>query len=116
MTVLVEHGSSRSGRWLRRNRTRMALWIAVLEAALVVFGVIPKWPAFFAAVGLIALYLFIGRNVGSDTLRQSSWIAALSQLLIVLLPFLIALVTLAAFIALAILIVVALAVLFWGRR
>jgi hypothetical protein len=116
MTVVVEHGSSRSGRWLRRNRTRIALWIAVLEAALVVFGVIPKWPAFVVAVGLLAFYSFVGRNLGGHTLRQTSWIAAVSQLLIVVLPFLIALVTLAAFIVLAILVLVAIAFLFVGRR
>ncbi len=50
MTVVVEHGSSRSGRWLRRNRIRIALWTAVVEAALVLFGVIPKWPAFLVAI------------------------------------------------------------------
>ena len=116
MTIVVEHGSSRSGRWLRRHRTRIALWAAVIEAALVVFGVIPKWPAFLVAVALIAFYVFVGRSVGSDTIRQSSWIAALSQLLIVVLPLLIGLVTLVAFVALAILVVVALVVLFAGRR
>lgn len=116
MTVVVEHGSSRSGRWLRRHRTRIALWIAVVEAALVVFGVIPKWPAFFLAVGLILFYAFVGRNVALDALRQASWIAALSQLLIVALPFVIGLITLVAFVALALLVVVALVVLFAGRR
>ena len=116
MTVVVEHGSSRSGRWLRRYRTRIALWIAVVEAALVVFGVIPKWPAFVVAVGLIALYLFVGRRFGSDTARQTTWIAALSQLLIVALPLLVGIVTLVAFVALAALVVVALVVLFVGRR
>jgi hypothetical protein len=116
MTIVVEHGSNRSGRWLRRKRTRIALWIAVLEAAFVVFGVIPKWPAFVVAVGLLAFYALVGRNVGSDTLRQTAWIAAVSQLLIVVLPFLIALVTLAAFIALAILVLVAIAFLFVDRR
>ena len=116
MTVVVEHGSSRSGRWLRRYSIRIALWVAVVEAALVVFGVIPKWPAFFVAVGLIALYVLVGRNLGPDTLRQSSWIAALSQLLIVMLPLLIGLVTVVAFIVLAIFVLVAIAFLFVGRR
>jgi hypothetical protein len=116
MTVVVEHHSSRSGRWLRRYRTRIALWVAVIEAALVVFGVIPKWPAFLVAIGLIALYVFVGRNLGSDTARQTSWIAAVSQLLIAALPLLIGLLTLVAFVALAILIVVAVVVLFVGRR
>jgi hypothetical protein len=116
MTVVVEHASSRSGRWLRRHRTRIAFWIAVVEAALVVFGLIPKWPAFLVAVALLALYVLVGRNVGSDTVRQTSWIAAVSQLLIVVLPVLIGLVTLVAFVVLAILVVVGLVVLLAGRR
>jgi hypothetical protein len=116
MTVVVEHGSSRSGRWLRRNRIKIALWTAVIEAALVLFDVIPKWPAFLVAVGLIALYAFVGRGLRSDTLRQASWIAAVSQLLIVVLPLLVGIVTLVAFVVLAILVVVALVFLFVGRR
>jgi hypothetical protein len=116
MTVVVEHGSSRSGRWLRRNRIRIALWAAVLEAALVLFGLIPKWPAVLVAVALIALYAFVGRGLRSDTLRQTTWIAAVSQLLIVALPLLIGIVTLVAFVVLAILVVAALVFLFVRRR
>ena len=116
MTVVVEHGSSRSGRWLRRNRTRLSLWIAVLEAVLVVFGVVPKWPAFGVALLIIAFHGFVGRRLRSDSLREASWVLAISQLLIVALPFLIALLTLAAFVALGILVLVAVAFLFLGRR
>ena len=116
MVLVAEHESSPGGRWLRRNRTRIALWIAVVEAVLVVFDVIPRWPAFFAALGLLALYIFVGRRLRSDTLRQSSWIGAVSQLLIVALPFLLALLTFAAFVALAILALVALGFLFLDRR
>jgi hypothetical protein len=116
MVLAVEHESSASGRWLRRYRTRIALWIAVLEAVLIVFDVIPRWPAFFVALALLGLYVFVGRRLGSDTLRQSSWIGAVSQLLIVALPFLIALLTFAAFVALAILALVALGFLFLDRR
>lgn len=116
MVLAVEHGSSASGRWLRRYRTRIAFWIAVIEAVLIVFDVIPRWPAFFAALALLGLYIFVGRRLGNDTLRQSSWIGAISQLLIVALPFLLALLTFAAFVALAILALVALGFLFLDRR
>ena len=116
MTVVVEHGSSRSGRWLRRNRTRMALWIAVAEAVLILFGVVPKWPAFFVALLVLAFHGFLGRRLRPDSLREASWVAAISQLFIVALPFLIAALTLAAIVALGILVVVAVAVLFLGRR
>ena len=116
MVLVVEHESSRGGRWLRLHRTRLALWIAVLEAALVVFGVIPRWPAFILALALLAFYVFVGRNVRSDAVRHLSWIGAVSQLLIVVLPALLALITFAAIVAVAILAAVALAFLFLDRR
>src|SRR5918994_2523585 len=112
MVLVVEHESSRSGRWLRHRRTRLALWIAVLEAALVVFGVIPRWPAFALALALLVFYVFVGRNVRSATLRHLSWIGAVSQLLIVALPALLALITFAAIVAVVILAAIALAFLF----
>jgi uncharacterized membrane protein YphA (DoxX/SURF4 family) len=115
VVLVVEHGTSRGGRWLRRYRTRTALWIAVVEAALILFGVIPRWPAFFLAVALIIFWAVVGRNVRSDTLRQATWIGAASQIMIVALPFLLALLTFAAFVALAILALVALAFLFLDR-
>jgi hypothetical protein len=116
MVLVVEHESSRGGRWLRRHRTRLALWTAVFEAALVVFGVIPRWPAFVVALALLALYVFVGRSVRSDTVRNISWIGAVSQLLIVALPALLALITFAAIVAVAILAAIALVYLFLDRR
>ena len=116
MVLVVEHGSTRGGRWLRRYRTRIALSIALVEAVLVLVGVIPRWPAFFLALALLAFYVFIGRNVRSETVRQTSWIGAVSQLLIVVLPAILGLLTFAVFALLAILAFVALAYLFLDRR
>ena len=116
MVLVVEHESSRGGRWLRLHRTRLALWIAVLEAALVLFGVIPRWPAFVLALALLAFYVFVGRNIRSDAVRHVSWIGAVSQLLIVVLPALLAVVTFAAIVAVAVLAVIALSFLFLDRR
>ena len=116
MELVVEHESSRSGRWLRLRRTRLALWIAVFEGALVVFGVIPRWPAFVVALGLLVFYVFVGRKVHSDTVRHVSWIGAVSQLLIVALPALLGLVTFVAIVLVAILAAGALAFLFLDRR
>ena len=98
MVLVVEHGSTRSGRWLRRNRTRLALWIAVAEGVLVVFDVIP------------------GRRFSSDALRQASWVAAASQVLIAALPLLVAVLTAAAVVVLGIILVAAVAFLFISRR
>ena len=36
----MEHGTSRTERWLRARRVRIALWIAVIEGILVVVHVI----------------------------------------------------------------------------
>jgi len=116
MELVVEHGSSRSGRWLRRNRTRLALWIAVVEGALVLFDVVPGLAAFVVALALIAFYVFVGRRSSIDTLRQASWVAAVSQVLIALLPALVAFLTLAAVVVLGIIVVAALVFLFVDRR
>src|SRR5918993_808109 len=97
MVLVVEHGSSAGGRWLRRYRARLALWIAV-------------------AAALLLFYVLLGRNLPTDTLRQVAWIAAVSQIFVALLPALLALVTIAAVVALAVLALVALALLAVDRR
>jgi len=82
---VVEHGTSRSGRWLRARRTRIALIIAAVEAILVaVFHNISQWTVIGIAVVAVALYMFAGRDSRSDAFRQSTWIFAISQLLAVL--------------------------------
>ncbi|HEX6700674.1 MAG TPA: hypothetical protein VF101_08090 [Gaiellaceae bacterium] len=112
---LVDHGSTRAGRWLRARRLRFAAWIAVVEGLLVVLHVIP-W---FAAVALAALalgfYIWLGRELRSDAARQASWIAAASQVLVVLVPVLVALIGGLAILAVGVLAVVALVVLFTDR-
>jgi hypothetical protein len=116
VALVVEHGSSRGGRWLRRNRLRFAFWIAVVEGVLVLFDVIPTWTALAVAALLLLFYLFVGRNLPSDAGREVSWIAAVSQLLVALLPILLALLTMVAIIALVVIAAIALALLFLDRR
>ena len=116
MTIVVEHDSTRGGRWLRRYRARLALWIAVAEGVLVLLGVIPGWTALLVAAGLLLFYVLLGRNLPTDTARQLSWIAAVSQLFVALLPILVAVVTVAAVIALVVLALVGLALLAVDRR
>jgi hypothetical protein len=113
---VLEHGSSRPGRWLRANRLRLALWIAVIEGILVAFDVIPWWLAVAAAITLVVLYFSFLRGVRSDTLRHAGWIAATSQALVALVPVLVAVVGTLALIVVAILAVFALIVLFTERR
>ena len=115
-SALIQHGTTRTGRWLRARRLRIALWTAVIEGILVVFHVIP-WPvAVILAVAVIALYFSAGNRLRSDAARQVGWIAAVSQALVALVPILVIVVGTVALIAVGILAVVALIVLFSDRR
>ena len=112
----LEHGSSRAGRWLRDRRVRLAFWIALIEGLLVVFGPISRWGAFFVAAIVIAFYFVVGRELRSDAVRQASWIAAVSQALVAMIPVLVILVGTLALVAVAILGALALFALFAERR
>jgi len=110
--VLVEHGASRTGRWLRARRLRIALWAAVIEGVLVLLHVI-SWPiAIIAAAAVILVYFSAGSRLRSDTARQIAWIAAVSQALVALVPVFLILVSTLAIILVAALAVVALILLF----
>jgi hypothetical protein len=85
----IEHRQSRTGRWLRERRIKFALWIAVAEGILVaILPNVSRWTVIIVAVPLILLYLWSGRSVRSDTIRQLSWIAAASQSLAVVVAIL----------------------------
>jgi hypothetical protein len=112
----LEHGTTRTGRWLRARRVRIALWIAVAEGVLVLLDQIPGWLALLVGAAVLAFYAFVGREITSDTGRQVSWIAALSQVFVALVPVLLFFVGALAVLALAILAVVALIALFADRR
>jgi hypothetical protein len=113
---LVEHGSSSLSRWLRARRLKIALWIAAVEGLLVVLHAIPKFAALAIAAVLILVYFAFGREVRSDAARQVSWIAAVSQALMVLVPVLVILIGGLAFLAVGALAVFALIVLLGDRR
>ena len=113
---VIEHSSSRAGRWLRARRLKLALWIAVVEGVFVAFKVIPWWAAVAIAGCALALYLLVARTAGSDTVRQASWVVAASQALVVLVPILVLVVGTVALIAVGLLAVVALFFLFSDRK
>jgi hypothetical protein len=114
--ALVEHGTSRTGRWLRARRLRIAFWIALIEAVLLVVGAISRPLALVVAVAVIALYFWSGQRIQSTTVREAAWIAAVSQALVALVPVLLILVTTVALIVVAAIAVVALILLFSDRR
>jgi hypothetical protein len=113
---VLEHGTTRSERWLRRYRTRIAFWVAVFEALLLVFGVVNRWAALLIAVLVIIGYFALARQSRSPIVREVGWTAAVSQALVALVPLLLIVVSTLALIALGVLAVVALVVLFSDRR
>jgi hypothetical protein len=114
--AVVEHGTSRPGRWLRERRVRVALWIAVIEGVLVVFHAI-SWPiALIVAIAVVVMYFSAGNRLRSDVAGQIAWIAAVSQALVALVPVFVFIVGTLALIIVALLAVVALVLLFSDRR
>ncbi len=114
--ALIEHGTSRTGRWLRARRVRIALWIAVIEGAFIILHAI-SWPiALIVAIAVVALYFSGGNRLSSDAAGQVGWIAAVSQALVMLVPVLLILIGTLALIIVAAVAVVALVLLFSRRR
>ena len=82
---MIEAGSTRTGRWLRERRVRIALWVAVVEGLIAAFSHdIGRWTILVMAVIVLAFYMVAGRQMKWDVARQLSWIAAASQVLAIL--------------------------------
>lgn len=113
---LLEHGSTSLGRWLRARRLRIAAWVALIEGLLVLIHAIPRIPAIILAAAIVVFYFGFGRQLRVDSLRQVSWIGAMSQALVILVPVLAVLIWGVAVLALAVLAVVALFVLLQDRH
>ncbi len=111
----IEHGASRSGRWLRERRLRLTLWIAAVEGLLYLFHALTWWTAVVLAVIAVAFWWFAGRSSRSYSVRQASWIFAGSQLLVLCVPLALGLVKAVAIAVIAILAVVGLFLLFSER-
>ena len=115
--AVLEHGTSRSGRWLRERRVRISLWIAVLEGIVAAFAPdFSRWTIMAFAVAVLALYALALRESKSDTLRQVGWILAASQLLALLVVIFAFVVKWLAIAAIAAFAIFALLYLFSDRR
>ena len=112
--LTIEHGETRRWRRLRENRLRIALLVALVEGVLVLVGEIDWWVAVLLAIGAVALYVMRGRSA-RDELRQLSWIFAVSQVAVVLVPALALVLTAFAVVALVLFAVIALVVLLRDR-
>jgi hypothetical protein len=115
--LVIEHGSSGPGRWLRQRRWRIALGIAVVEALVVaVSSHVSNWTVLLLAALAVALYYFVGRESRSGIVHELTWILGASQLLALIAAILALFVIWFAFIVAAIFAVVALSVFFLDRR
>ena len=112
----LEHGTTRPGRVLRQYRLRLALVVAVVEGLFVALDLISGRLALLVAALVIVFYLWLGRNLRSDIARQASWTAALSQVLVAIVPLLVFVVGALALVGVGILAVVALVALLSDRR
>jgi hypothetical protein len=106
--AVIQHKETPRAAGLRRNRLRISLAVAALEGLLVIAGAIPWWVVVLLAAGAVALYLGVGRHHEQDELRHLTWIVAVSQLLVVLVPVGI---VVATFVAIGLVVVVAIALL-----
>jgi hypothetical protein len=106
--AVIEHKETPRAAGLRRNRLRISLGLAVLEGLAVIVGAIDWWVVVLLAAGAVVLYVAVGRSHVRDEIRHVTWIAAVSQLLVVLVPVAI---VVATFLAVALVVLVAVGLL-----
>jgi hypothetical protein len=83
----IEHRQSSSARWLRERRLRLALLIAFIESLLVLSSDHGWRYVVIAAIIALAVYWFLGRR-RPGVVYELTWVAAFSQLLAAIVPFL----------------------------
>jgi hypothetical protein len=113
----IEAGTTRTGRWLRQRRIKIALWTAVVEGLIAAFSQdLGRWTILALAIIVLAFYMVAGRRFSWDVARELSWIAAASQvlaILVIIFAFILKLVAIVIIVGFAL---VALAYLFTDHR
>jgi hypothetical protein len=115
-TTPIEHGQGRLGTLFHERRWHLVLGIVLIEGILVLFDAIPWWSVLLLAAAAFALYVGVGRGHRNVAVREGSWIAAVSQLVVVLVPVLALVLTALAIVALVLVAVGVLVVLLLDRR
>ena len=115
-TPVIEARESGSGPWLEARRLRLALFIGLVESLAVLFSDGGWFWVLAAAIATSALYVFVGRRTGSHFLREVLWIAAASQLIAVIVPFLWVVFKFLAIVALVAMAGILLVILLMDRR
>jgi hypothetical protein len=112
---VIEHREGASAHWMRERRLRIALLIAFVESIVVLFSEHGWWYVLAAAFISGVAYWFVGRRRGG-VLYEVTWVAAVSQLLAVLVPVLWEVLKLVAIVVLVCLALFLLAALLLDRR
>jgi len=115
-TTPIEHGQGRLGTLLHERHWHFVLAIVLAEGILVLFDAIPWWSVLVLAAGAFALYVGVGRGHRNVAVREGTWIAAVSQLVVVLVPVLALVLTALAIVALVLVAVGVLVLLLLDRR
>jgi hypothetical protein len=113
---VIEHGERPFTRRVRLHRLRIAIAVAAVEGLLVLVGAIPWWVVVLLALASVAAYAGWGRDHSSPDVRVLTWTAAVSQLLVVLVPVLAGALVILAAVAVVVLAAVALAAILLERR
>jgi hypothetical protein len=114
--LLIEHGETRFARRMRQNRVKVALAIAAIEGILVLAGAIPWWLVVLLALAALGAYAAWGREHENADVRVVTWTAAVSQLIVVLVPVVAGAVVVLAAVAVVACAGIALAALLLDRR
>ena len=101
--AVIEHRESRSVRWLRERRLRIALLIAFVESVLVLASSVGWFWVVLAAAVAVAFYLVSRRRGWTSLLHELAWVAAVSQLIALIVPVLWEVVKFIAILVLAVL-------------
>jgi hypothetical protein len=112
----IDHGQGRLGASLRRNRARVVLVVVLVEGLLVLADAIPWWAVLLLAAGAFAFYVGNGRQSRRALVREASWVAAVSQLVVVLVPVLAVVLTALAVVVLVIVAIALLALVLLDRH
>jgi hypothetical protein len=113
--VEAARGDERS--WLHENRLKIALGIAGVEAFLAVFGAsLSRWSILVLAVVAVAVWYWVGRDAPQESLRDVSWIAAVSQALALIAVVVASFIGVLALVVAALFAVVALLLIIGDRR
>src|SRR3954453_16279110 len=112
---VVEHRESGAAYWLRERRLRIALLLPFVESLLVLFRDNGWWFVVLAAAVAVVAHWFVGRR-RPGLVHEITWVAAVSQLLAVMVPVLWVLVKTIAIIVLVGLAIFLLVALLVDRR